>query len=205
MNKHYDNLIIGFGKGGKTLAAWLANQGRQVALIETSEKMYGGSCINIACIPTKSLIVSGEKELSYQTAYEEKNELTSLLRERSFESLDGLDLVTVITGTASFVSSNEVRVITAGNEQTIIKAKRIFINTGSKPFIPDIPGIRSSKKVFTSTSLMEQPVLAEKLVIIGGGFIGLEFAGMYARFGAQVTILDRGTTFLPHEDEGYGS
>ena len=201
MNKHFQNLIIGFGKGGKTLAAWLAKQGEQVALIETSEKMYGGSCINIACIPTKSLIVSGEKGVSYQSAYEEKNELTSLLRNGNFENLNDLPLATVITGHASFVSTHEIRVITSGNEQITISANRIFINTGSKPFIPDIPGIRSSKKVFTSTSLMEQPVLAEKLVIIGGGFIALEFAGMYANFGAQVTILDRGTRFLPQEDE----
>ena len=201
MKKFYNNLIIGFGKGGKTLAAWLAKQGQQVALIETSEKMYGGSCINIACIPTKSLIVSGEKELSYQSAYEKKNELTSLLRERNFENLSSLPLVTVITGHASFVSANEVSVITSGNEQITINTNRIFINTGSKPFIPDIPGIRSSKKIFTSASLMEQSALAKKLVIIGGGFIGLEFASMYAKFGAAVTILDRGTTFLPHEDQ----
>ncbi len=199
--QHFDNLIIGFGKGGKTLAAWLAKQGQQVALIETSEKMYGGSCINIACIPSKSLIVSGEKELPYPTAYKEKKELTALLREKNFKNLNELPSVTIITGHASFVSANEVSVITAGNEQISIQARRIFINTGSKPFIPDIPGINISKKVFTSASLMEQPVLAEKLVIIGGGFIGLEFAGMYAKFGAQVTILDRSDTFLPHEDE----
>lgn len=201
MNKHFQNLIIGFGKGGKTLAAWLAKQGQQVGLIETSEKMYGGSCINIACIPTKSLIVSGEKGASYQSAYEEKNELTSLLRKRNFENLNDLPLVTVITGHASFVSTHEIRVITSADEKITINADRIFINTGSKPFIPRIPGIRSSKKVFTSTSLMEQSVLAEKLVIIGGGFIALEFAGMYAKLGSEVTILDRDTTFLPQEDE----
>ena len=119
MNKYYNNLIIGFGKGGKTLAAWLAKQGQQVALIETSEKMYGGSCINIACIPTKSLIVSGEKELSYQSAYEKKNELTSLLRERNFENLDGLPLVTVITGHATFVSANEVSTLTSFAETKV--------------------------------------------------------------------------------------
>ena len=200
MNKHFDNLIIGFGKAGKTLAAWLANHGHKVALVEASEKMYGGSCINIACIPTKSLIVNGEKKMPYEKAITEKNELTSLLRERNYQNLAGLPLVTIIKGHASFVSESEVTVISNGNENMTIQANRIFINTGSLPFIPGIPGIHSSKKVFTSTSLMEQPTIPKTLAIIGGGFIGLEFAGMYAKFGAKVTLLDHHTNFLLKED-----
>ena len=200
--QHYEHLVIGFGKGGKTLAAYLAKHGKQVALIERSEKMYGGGCINIACIPTKSFIVSAENNLPYEKAYEVKNELTSFLRKKNFDNIEELELATVITGDAAFVSPHEVSVkLHSGNEELLISADRIFINTGSEPFVPSIPGITSSKKVFTSASLMEQSVLLKKLVIIGGGFIRLEFADMYAKFGAEVTLLDRGATFLPKEDK----
>src|SRR5690554_4836431 len=202
INRHYENLVIGFGKGGKTLAAYLAKHGKEVALIERSEKMYGGGCINIACIPTKSLISSAEHNLPYEKAHKEKNELTSFLRKKNFDSLDSLSLATVITGDASFISSNEVSVKQWPDNQTIIiGADNIFINTGSEPFVPSIDGIQASQKVFTSASLMEQSVLLEKLVIIGAGFIGLEFADMYAKFGADVTLLDHNETFLPKEDK----
>ena len=200
--QRYENLIIGFGKGGKTLAAYLAKHGQQVALIERSEEMYGGGCINIACIPTKSLIASAENEVPYEKAYKVKNQLTSFLRKKNFDNIDELERATVITGDAAFVSPHEVIVkLQSGNEEWLLSADRIFINTGSEPFVPSIPGITSSKNVFTSTSLMEQSVLLKKLVIIGGGFIGLEFADMYAKFGAEVTLLDHGERFLPKEDE----
>ena len=204
MNKtkqHYDNLIIGFGKGGKSLAAYLANHGQQVALIERSEKMYGGSCINIACIPSKSLITSAEENVPYEKAYEIKNDLTSFLRKQELEKLTKLSLATVITGNAFFISPTEVRVkLNQNTEELDIQAGRIFINTGTEPFIPPIAGIQSSKKVFTSTSIMEQSVLLKDLIIIGAGFVGLEFADMYAKFGATVTVLGRGPIFLPNED-----
>jgi probable pyridine nucleotide-disulfide oxidoreductase len=200
--QHYVNLIIGFGKGGKTLAAYLANHGQQVALIERSDKMYGGTCINIACIPTKSLITSAEEKIPYEKAYKFKNDLTSFLRKQEFEKVDKLSLATVITGSASFISPTEVRVkLNQNNEEVVIQADRIFINTGTEPFIPSFSGIQSSKKVFTSTSIMEQSVLLKHLVIIGAGFVGLEFADMYAKFGAEVTVLDSGSSFLPKEDQ----
>src|SRR5690554_1885356 len=181
--RHYQHLVIGFGKGGKTLAAYLAKHGKEVALVERSEKMYGGGCINIACIPTKSFISSAEHGLPYEKAYEEKNELTSLLREKNFDNLNNLPHATVITGNASFVSPNKVKVTQGPDkEEIVISADKFFINTGSEPFVPSIEGIRSSQKVFTSASLMEQSVLLKKLVIIGAGFIGLEFADMYAKF-----------------------
>lgn len=202
IKQHYQNLIIGFGKGGKTLAAYLAKHGQEVALIEKSEKMYGGSCINIACIPTKALIVSAERKVPYNIAFERKNDLTAFLRIKNFQNIDSLDLASVINGEASFVSANEIAVRQSGkNEDVIVSADRIFINTGSLPNIPSIPGIHSSKRVFTSTSLMEQSGLPEKLVVIGGGFIGLEFADMYAKFGARVTLLNNSKEFLPREDK----
>ena len=204
MNKikpHYANLIIGFGKGGKTLAAYLANHGQEVALIERSEMMYGGSCINVACIPTKSLITSAEEKIPYQQAYKIKNDLTSFLRKQELEKLTTLSLATVITGNTSFISPNKVRVkLNPNMEEVDIQADRIYINTGTQPFIPPISGIDSSKKVFTSASIMGKSVLLKHVVIIGSGFVGLEFADMYAKFGAEVTVLDSEMSFLPNED-----
>ncbi|HEY9363013.1 MAG TPA: FAD-dependent oxidoreductase [Chitinophagaceae bacterium] len=202
---HYDNLIIGFGKGGKTLAAWLAKHGQNVAVIEESDKMYGGSCINVACIPTKSLIQNAEQKMPYTNAFDVKNELTSFLRKVNYDNIENLPSAIVITGKASFISADEVHVKLSGdNEEKTIKAEKIFINTGSQPFMPPIPGIETSNKVFTSISLMDQSVLVKKLAIIGGGFIGLEFADMYAEFGAEVTLLDIAETFLPKEDKDIG-
>jgi pyruvate/2-oxoglutarate dehydrogenase complex dihydrolipoamide dehydrogenase (E3) component len=198
----YDNLIIGFGKGGKTLAAWLAKHGQDVAIIEESDKMYGGSCINVACIPTKSLIQNAEQKMPYTKAFDVKNELTSFLRKVNYDNIENLPSAIVITGKASFISPDEVRVKLSGDDkEKTIKAEKIFINTGSQPFMPPIPGLETSNKVFTSISLMDQSVLVKKLAIIGGGFIGLEFADMYAEFGAEVTVLDSAETFLPKEDK----
>ena len=198
---HYQNLIIGFGKGGKTLAGYLASQGQEVALVERSEKMYGGTCINVACIPTKSLITNAEKNIPYEQAFVIKNDLTSLLRKKNYDNLENKPLVTIINGSASFTSAHEVEIELAGaSELKAIRAERIFINTGSEPAIPHISGINSSNRVYTSASLMDQSGHPQKLIIIGGGFIGLEFADMYSKFGSDVTLLDRGRIFLPKED-----
>jgi pyruvate/2-oxoglutarate dehydrogenase complex dihydrolipoamide dehydrogenase (E3) component len=201
LKNHYHNLVIGFGKGGKTLAAYLAGQGEDVAVIEKSAMMYGGTCINVACIPTKSLITNAEKNISYREAIEIKNDLTSFLREKNYDNLDKYETIDIITGHARFVSEREVIIMLDENREEVqITADRIFINTGTLPFTPDIQGIEDSRNVFTSTSMMQQSVLPESLVIIGGGFIGLEFADMYAKFGSKVTLLDSGKTFLPRED-----
>lgn len=198
---HYQNIVIGFGKGGKTLAAYLANQGQEVAVIEQSEMMYGGTCINLACIPSKSLITSAEKKVPYAEAIHIKNNLTSFLRQKNYDNLDKFPTVTIITGKARFLSEREIGItLVRNNGEVRVTGDRIFINTGTQPSIPDIPGIRTSRNVFTSASLMEQSGLPERLIIIGAGFIGLEFADMYAKFGSKVTLLDRGTTFLPRED-----
>lgn len=202
VKQHYHNLIIGFGKGGKTLAAYLARQGEEVAVVERSEMMYGGTCINVACIPSKSLITSAEKGIQYGDAFKTKNALTSLLRKKNYDALEEHPLITVITGTASFLElAHHVRIVLKDSgDDVIVTAERIFINTGTEPFMPDIAGLKTSKRVFTSASLMDQSGLPKTLIIVGGGFIGLEFADMYAKFGAQVTILDHKKEFLPKED-----
>lgn len=198
--KSVKNLIIGFGKGGKTLAAFLAKRGESVALVEQSANMYGGACINIACIPTKSLIAEAEKGTSYPRAHEIKDLLTATLRQTNFEKLANLENVEIITGKATFSSPHEVAIQLAVGGETQVVAERIFINTGSQPAIPPIEGM-DSEKVFTSAELITQAGRPEKLVVIGGGFIGLEFADMFAKFGTEVTVLDRRARFLPHEDE----
>lgn len=197
----YDALIIGFGKGGKTLATYLADEGWQVALIEQSARMYGGTCINIACIPTKFLVHSAENKLPYGQAIEEKNRLTTTLRQRNFKNVDESPNATVITGKAAFVDSHtvSVRLVDTG-EEVLIEADRIIINTGAQAVIPPIPGIYRSRRVYTSTTLIEQTELPDHLIIIGGGYVALEFASMYAQFGSHVTLLDWSSVFLPDED-----
>lgn len=201
IRKKYDALIIGFGKGGKTLTAYLANEGWQVALVEQSALMYGGTCINVACIPTKFLVHSAETGLPYAEAINVKNQLTASLRQHNFNNVDQLPNATVITGKAAFVSPHVVSVrLNDTGEEVFIEADKIMINTGAQASIPPIPGIYRSRRVFTSTTLIERTQLPERLVIIGGGYIALEFASMYAQFGSNVVILDKSPVLLPGED-----
>ena len=210
--KQYDAIIIGFGKGGKTLAAELANRGWKIALIERSDKMYGVPCINVACIPTKALIHEAEisgimyqgdyKKQSnfYKLAIARKDKLTSFLRDKNFDDLANRPNVTIYTGTASFICPDTVKV-TLPDEEIELQGKEIFINTGSTPIIPAIDGIQQSKYVYTSSTLLDMNVLPKHLIIVGGGYIGLEFASMFAGFGSKVTILEGGNRFMPRNDQ----
>ena len=198
IKSHYKNLIIGFGKGGKTLACWLSSIGEEVALVEKSKEMYGGTCINVACIPTKSLIINAEKGHPYPEAHQIKDDLTGKLREKNYRKIAGLEHATVIDGTASFLSASEIKLSTEQGEK-VISADRIFINTGTKPRIPDIEGAEGSR-IYNSTTLMELEGKPKRLAIVGGGFVGLEFADMFLKFGSEVMLLDRSETFLPKED-----
>ena len=167
----FDVIIIGFGKGGKTLAAEFAKRGQKVAVVERSDKMYGGTCINIGCIPTKTLvhqakIASGMKGLTfleksefYRNAVSVKDSVTGALRNKNYHNLADNPNVTVYTGVGS-----------------------------DNPF------------VYTSTSIMELTDLPCHLVIVGGGYIGLEFASMYASFGSQVTVLESYPELIARED-----
>lgn len=207
MNTKYNDVVIGFGKGGKTIAGALANAGRKVALIEKSDKMYGGTCINVGCIPTKSLVHSAKNAVSgcvsgkkaYEEAITRKTKLVESLRGKNFQKLDMNPNVTVINGTAGFLSANEVEVTT--KEGTItIESERFFINTGSSPFIPPIKGMEGNPYVYISETLLDLETLPDRMVIIGGGYIGVEFSSIYADFGVKVTILQDGAVFLPRED-----
>ncbi|WP_018395237.1 FAD-dependent oxidoreductase [Bacillus sp. 37MA] len=133
--KKFDAIIIGFGKGGKTLASALVKQGMTVAIIERSSSMYGGTCINIACIPMKSLVEQAEKSVNYAKAISKKDDLTAFLREKNFNNLDQKDGITFLTGEASFVSPHEVKV-ELESETVTLSAEYIFINTGAESVIP---------------------------------------------------------------------
>lgn len=210
--KQYDAIIIGFGKAGKTLAAELSNRGWQVAVVERSSMMYGGTCPNIACIPTKTLVhEAGIAALLYHDDYPKqanlykqaigrKNRLTSFLRNNNYERLSKRPNVTVYTGEGSFVSANIIKVALPEGDIEL-QRKEIFINTGSTPIIPAIDGIKESQKVYTSTTLLDLNVLPQHLIIVGGGYIGLEFASMYAEFGSKVTLLEGGNRFMPRNDQ----
>ncbi|MDO5606823.1 MAG: FAD-dependent oxidoreductase [Capnocytophaga sp.] len=193
----FKNIIIGFGKGGKTLAGYLAKQGESTAVIERLPKMYGGTCINVACIPTKSLITQAEKGIAYEVAQPIKELLTGSLREKNYTKLQNLG-VAIIDGEASFITSDILRVKTNSEELTLT-AERIFINTGTIPFIPDIEGI-DGKFIYNSTTLMELADIPKNIAVVGGGFIGLEFSNMLLHFGCNVTLIDRSEEFLPKED-----
>lgn len=209
--KKADALVIGFGKGGKTLAGALAGTGKNVVMVEKSDKMYGGTCINVACIPTKSLVHSSglseamggtfeEKARRYAEAIEEKERLTSMLRNKNYHMLADNPGVTVVTGTASFTDAHHISVET-GEGKEEFSVDQVFINTGARPFIPPIEGVRESSRVYLSEDLLNLKELPKQLVIIGGGYIGMEFASMYRNFGSEVTVIQDGPVFLPREDQ----
>lgn len=210
--KKYDAIIIGFGKAGKTLAGFLAGKGQNVALIEKSDKMYGGTCINVGCIPSKSLVNSVErlenKDLStfterkdyYEKSVDKKEALITALRGKNYEMLASKENIDIYNGKGSFVS-NKIVNIEKNGENIQIEGEKIFINTGSETIIPNIKGLKESKNILTSKSLMELKELPRKLVIIGAGYIGLEFASTYAGFGSEVVIIDASDDILKREEK----
>ncbi|WP_298865727.1 FAD-dependent oxidoreductase [uncultured Microbacterium sp.] len=199
-----DVLVIGWGKGGKTLAGALGRKGRSVALVEQSTAMYGGSCINIACIPTKDLVHSASErrpeddpQAWFTTAVAGRDALTEKLRARNHAMLAEVDTVTLIDGHARFTGAHEVQV-SAGEDTLTVHAEAIIINTGTAPAEPRFPV--ESSRVFDSTTIQHVDPLPQRLVVIGGGYVGLEFAGMFSKFGSQVTLIDHGDTFMRNED-----
>lgn len=211
----FDDIVFGGGKGGKSLAAALASAGHTVAMIEKG--MIGGSCINVACIPTKTMVRSARLlhdarhaldfgfELSVPTntlrgIIERKRRVVQGLVDMNwqlFKSTDNLDL---IIGRGRFVAPKAIEVEQPDGSTRKLTADRIYINTGTRTMVPDIPGLKESGYL-TSTSIMELDELPEHLVIVGGGYIGLEFAQIFKRLGSRVTVLVRGNRFLPKEDE----
>jgi pyruvate/2-oxoglutarate dehydrogenase complex dihydrolipoamide dehydrogenase (E3) component len=201
-----DLAVIGFGKGGKTLAAALAGAGKRVAMIEQSERMYGGTCINIGCVPTKALIVRAERhrrgiedDPDWTDAVAQTQALTAAMRAKNFAMLDTPDTATVITGRASFVDPHTL-LVTAGDDRLTVTAETIIINTGATAALPPIDGLAENPRVMTSTELLARTERPAHLIVLGGGYVGVEFASMQAAFGVEVTLVHRGRRILPAED-----
>ncbi|MFD0704595.1 FAD-dependent oxidoreductase [Alloscardovia venturai] len=215
-----DVLVIGWGKAGKTLAAKLSAT-RKVGLVEQYATMYGGTCINIGCVPTKALITSASRHVDssstdadyFEKSVAHRNALIEKMRAKNHSMLEGK--VLLIDGKARFSGPHSV-VIEPSNaddssrsthdsidesaaESITVSAPIIIINTGAVTRIPDIPGT-DLPHVYTSTSIQHAQPFPQSLTIIGGGFIGLEFATMMNDFGSHVTILDSSDVFLSRLD-----
>lgn len=211
MSRHFDAIVIGTGQAGPSLAARFAAAGMSVAIIERHK--FGGTCVNTGCIPTKTLVASayaahtarrgaeygfaidGPVRVDMKRVKARKDELSGASNKGVEAWLRGLKNCTVIQGHARFQSPRTVAV----NDE-ILEADKIFINVGGRAIVPDFPGVRDVR-FLTNSSMMEVDFLPEHLVIIGGGYIGLEFGQMYRRFGSEVTVVEMGPRLIGREDE----
>ncbi len=209
--KTFDAIIIGAGQAGPSLAGKLTGAGMTVAFIE--RKLFGGTCVNTGCMPTKTLVASayaahlarraadfgvvleGAIRVDMRKVKARADTVSTNARTGLEKYLRGMNGCTVIEGHARFESANTVRV---GEE--LLAAPRIFINVGGRAIVPDFPGI-DEVPFLTNTTMLAMDHLPEHLVVVGGSYIGLEFAQMYRRFGAQVTVIEKGPRLVAREDE----
>ena len=209
--KRFDAIIIGTGQAGPSLAARFSAAGKTVAIIERNK--FGGTCVNTGCIPTKTMVASayaahvarrgGEYGFSVNgdvcvdmKRVKARKDAVSMRSNRGVEeSLRGLKNCTVIQGHARFQSSNTVAV---NNE--VLQAEKIYINVGGRAAVPEMSGIHEVP-FLTNSSMMDVDFLPEHLVVVGGSYVGLEFAQMYRRFGSEVTIVEMGPRLIGREDE----
>ena len=211
----YDALVIGSGQAGTPLSTTLARAGWKTAIIEREH--IGGTCINEGCSPTKTMVASarvaylarrgvdygvqtGPISVDMKVVRQRKRDIVTSFRggsQRRIENAEGLDL---LAGEARFISSKTVEVRLANGETRQLVADKIFINIGARPSMPSLSGV-DKVPVLDSTSIMELDVVPEHLLVIGGGYIGLEFGQMFRRFGSKVTIVQRGAHLLAREDD----
>ncbi|MEU4841837.1 dihydrolipoyl dehydrogenase family protein [Nocardia testacea] len=208
-----DLLVVGGGKAGKTLSMDLARAGRRVVMVERG--MIGGTCINVACIPTKSLVTSsrlarraaaaqslglrlGKLEVDLPLLRSHKEGVVADMVELNHRQFldSGMDLV---LGTARFVAERTVEIDLNDGGRRVVRGADVVINTGTVPHLPSVPGLADVEPL-TSETIISLERIPERLVVIGGGYVGLEFAHMFASFGSQVTVLDRNPRLLPRED-----
>jgi pyruvate/2-oxoglutarate dehydrogenase complex dihydrolipoamide dehydrogenase (E3) component len=211
----YDAIVIGSGQAGTPLSKKLAEAGFKTALIE--KRWVGGTCVNDGCSPTKAMIASaklawsvansdvlgvhvGSYTVDLREILERKNEIVHRMRGNSEKGILETDNLDLIYGTASFTAEKEITVKLNTGEVQVLTADKFFLNVGEHPMIPDIEGI-DEVEYLTSTSIMELQEIPEHLVIIGSGYIALEFGQMYRRFGSKVTILEQSERILHREDE----
>ena len=210
MTERFDAIIVGAGQAGPPLAGRLTSAGQRVAIIE--RKLIGGTCVNTGCIPTKTLVASahaahlarrgaeygvGTGSISVDMTKVKARKDDIMLADRNgVESwLEGMDGCTVFRGHARFEDPHTVTV-----NGDLLRADRIFLNVGGRAVVPDIPGL-SDLEFLTNVSILELDTVPSHLVIIGGSYIALEFAQMYRRFGARVTVVERGPRLASREDE----
>ena len=210
MAEKFDAIIVGAGQAGPPLAGRLTDAGQTVAVIE--RKLVGGTCVNYGCIPTKTLVASahaahlarrgveygvGTGEITVDMAKVKARKDKVMLDDRhGLESwLQGMQGCTFIRGHARFESPHTLRV-----DGQVLEADKIFLNVGGRAVAPDMPGL-ADVDYLTNVSIMELDTVPEHLVIIGGSYIALEFAQMYRRFGARVTVIEKGPRLASREDE----
>ena len=208
--KHFDAIIIGTGQAGPSLAGRFAAAGKPVAIIERHK--FGGTCVNTGCIPTKTMVasayaahvarrgaeygfVTGDVRVDMKRVKARKDAVSGRSNKGVEEWLRGTTNCTVIQGHARFQSSNTVVV----NDE-VLQADKIFINVGGRAAVPEMPGIRDVP-FLNNSSMMDINFLPEHLVVVGGSYVGLEFAQMYRRFGSEVTIVEMGPRLIGREDE----
>ncbi|MGV3095996.1 hypothiocyanous acid reductase MerA [Staphylococcus borealis] len=199
---HYNLLVIGFGKAGKTLAKYAAAQGQHVALVEQSSDNFGGTCINHGCIPSKVLVHDGMDGTDFGSAFSRKKDVVRALNKKNYDNLANDANIDVFTYKAQFKSNTEVNLVSEdGSVAQTLTADKIVINTGAKSNIPAIKGIETAQHLYDSRGLLNISYQPKHLVIIGGGYIALEFASMFANFGTKVTVLEYGSQIMPREDQ----
>jgi pyruvate/2-oxoglutarate dehydrogenase complex dihydrolipoamide dehydrogenase (E3) component len=211
MSTHFDAIVIGTGQAGPPLVRRLAATGQKVAIIE--RKLFGGTCVNTGCTPTKAMVasayaahmtrragdfgvtVNGSVTVDMRRVKERKDAIVEKSSSGLETSLRKLENCTVYQGHARFVSAREVSV---GSET--LTADRIFINTGGRAVVPPMPGL-DEVEYLTNSSMMAVDCLPERLIVIGGSYVGLEFAQMFRRFGSEVSVVEMGPRLVQREDE----
>ena len=211
MPERYDAIVIGTGQAGSPLAVRLANAGRKTAIIE--RKLIGGTCVNVGCIPTKTLIASaraahiarrgadfgvtidGKIGVDMARVKARKDAVVGQSNQGVAGWIKRTPNLTLIEGQARFEGPRSIRVNGA-----LLEAEQIFINVGGRATIPDMPGL-AEVPYLTNTGMMEVDFLPEHLLVIGGSYIGLEFAQMYRRFGSRVTVIEMAPRLIAREDE----
>jgi pyruvate/2-oxoglutarate dehydrogenase complex dihydrolipoamide dehydrogenase (E3) component len=210
MARRFDDIVIGAGQAGPPMAGRLAAAGRKVALIERN--LVGGTCVNDGCTPTKTLIASayaahlagraadfgvsaGPVGVDFGAVMARKNAVVGNSRSSLEKWLEGMANCTLIRAHARFLSPTTLKV---GDDA--LEAERFFINVGCRAVVPDFPGI-DRVRTLTNTSLLELDALPRRLVVVGGSYVGLEFAQMFRRFGAEVAVVEKATRLASREDE----
>lgn len=212
--QHYDAIVIGAGQAGGPLSTALARAGRKTALIEREH--VGGTCINEGCTPTKTMIASarvaylarraadygvhtGPISIDLSKVRQRKRDIVQSFRGGSQKRIEETEGVDLLDGEASFSGEKQIEVRLSSGETRTLNADLIFINTGARPSQPPIAGLEQVPTL-NSTTIMELEQVPQHLLILGGGYIGLEFGQMFRRFGSEVTIVQRGGQLLARED-----